>query len=76
METGRWAEAIRDFGALVEEEPNYGHPLHGSAAALLAQARQEQERAALPTPPAGKRPRPTDLPEEIKRRDRPKDLPA
>jgi outer membrane protein assembly factor BamD (BamD/ComL family) len=76
LQARRWAKAIEGFEALVEEEPGYGHPIHGSAAALLAQARQEKERAGKPAPPPGRRPRPADLPEEIKRRDKPKDRPA
>ena len=76
LEARQWAEAIEGFAALVELEPGYRHPVHGSAADLLAQARQEKELAGLPAPPAGRRPKPTDLPEEIKRHDKPKDLPA
>jgi outer membrane protein assembly factor BamD (BamD/ComL family) len=64
LKARRWHEAIEGFEALVEAEPGYGHPAHGSAAALLAKARQEKERAALPTPPAGP-------PEGMERRKKP-----
>jgi hypothetical protein len=53
-----------------------GNPEYKDAAALLAETRQEKERAGLPAPPTGKRPKPTDQPEEVERRDKPTDLPA
>jgi tetratricopeptide (TPR) repeat protein len=76
LEARRWREAIEGFEAIVEMDRGYGDPVHGSAMDLLTRARQEKERAGLPTPPAGRRRKPTGMPEEIKPRDKPKDLPA
>jgi tetratricopeptide (TPR) repeat protein len=71
LEARRWAEAVEGFGALVEGEPGYEHPVHGSAAALLTKAQQEKERAELPMPPTGRRRRPSELPEQAEPRKKP-----
>jgi tetratricopeptide (TPR) repeat protein len=76
LEARRWLEAIEGFEAILGVDRDYGDPLHGSARDLLTRARQEKERAGLPAPPPGGRRRPTSMPEEIKPRDKPKDLPA
>jgi tetratricopeptide (TPR) repeat protein len=75
LEAQRWQEAIEGFEAIVEMDRGYGDPAHGSAADLLNRARQEKKRAGMPGPPDGRR-RPTSMPEEIKPRGKPKDLPA
>jgi outer membrane protein assembly factor BamD (BamD/ComL family) len=78
LKARRWQEAIDGFTALVEAEPDYGHPVYGSASDLLAQARQGKEREELPAPPMGEQRRPaagqrkpSGLPEEIKRHEKP-----
>jgi tetratricopeptide (TPR) repeat protein len=68
LQARRWTKAIESLEALVEAEPGYGHPVRGSAADLLARARQEKERAGMPAPPSGKRRRPPVPPEEAESR--------
>ena len=75
------AEAIRHFETIQELAPDYRQ-----TGALLVRARQElgacltaeeraaQEAATLP-PPAARSAKPSTLPEEIKPRPKPKDLP-
>ena len=70
-EARNWTAAQSALQELLGENPE-----HRDAAALLDRTRQDKERADMPAPPAGKRPRPKGLPEEVKRRDKPKDLPA
>jgi outer membrane protein assembly factor BamD (BamD/ComL family) len=72
LEARRWHDAIEGFGAIVEVDRDYSHALHGSAAALLTKALQEKERAVLPSPPTGRQPKPTELPEETKLRSKAK----
>lgn len=76
LAAGRLAEAIAGFRAVLELDP-----AHGEAASLLAEAQAQLERQAqeeqkeLPSRPAVEVPRPTTLPEQISRQDKPKDLP-
>ena len=77
-----WAEAERLCSQILERQPHYR-----DAETLLATARNSlvaqraaaeravREAAAPPTPPAARPGRPTTLPEEIKPRPKPKDLP-
>jgi outer membrane protein assembly factor BamD (BamD/ComL family) len=68
LQAQRWPEAVESFRAVIALDPHYGDPTRGSAATLLAMAQQQKELAAKP-------PKPTTLPEEIKPRGKPKDLP-
>jgi hypothetical protein len=78
LKARRWQEAIDGFEALAKVEPGYAHPVYGAAADLLAQARQGEEQAELPTPPTVEQRRPTagppqpaGSPEETRRREKP-----
>jgi tetratricopeptide (TPR) repeat protein len=75
LQVQRWREAIEGFRAVVAIDPDYGDPTQGSAATLLARARQEKDLAELPPSPAARPRKPTTLPEEIRPRGKPKDLP-
>lgn len=73
MRAERWAEAVRLLREIVSQAPDYAMPPHGRAAALLAQALQQKERAELPPPP--RRTRPTPPAEAPRPRGKPKELP-
>jgi outer membrane protein assembly factor BamD (BamD/ComL family) len=75
LQAQRWTEAIAGFRAVLAIDPHYGDPTHGSAALLLARAQQQSELAKSPPPPAGRPPRPTTLPEDIKPSGKPRKLP-
>ena len=68
----RWQEAIEGFRPVLEVDPTYK-----DTAALLAEAKHQKEIASLPKPPEEKKmpPKPVGLPEEIKPRGKPRDLP-
>jgi len=72
LQAERWQEAIEGFRAVLEVAPTYK-----DATALLAEAKHKKELASLPKPPEEKKkpPKPVGLPEEIKARGKPKDLP-
>jgi outer membrane protein assembly factor BamD (BamD/ComL family) len=77
-----WTEAERLCSQLLELQPHYrdAETLLAKARNRLASQRAAEERAAretaaLPPPPAARSGKPTTLPEEIKPRPRPKDLP-
>ncbi len=77
-----WAEAERLFGQLLALQPHYrdAETLLVAARDRLAAQRATHERAAretaaLPPPPTVRPGKPTTLPEEIKPRPKPKDLP-
>jgi outer membrane protein assembly factor BamD (BamD/ComL family) len=65
LQAQHWQEAIEVFRVIVELDPEYGEPAHGSAASLLARSRQERERSELSPPPAPRSRRPVTFPEEI-----------
>jgi tetratricopeptide (TPR) repeat protein len=75
LQDQRWQEAIEAFKTVVEIDPDYGDTAHGRAANLLTEAQQQKELAELPPPPVAKTRRPPTLPEEIKSRGKPRDLP-
>jgi outer membrane protein assembly factor BamD (BamD/ComL family) len=77
-----WAEAERLCGQILEIQPHYrdvdallARAQNGLAAQRAAVERVAREAAALPAPPAARPGRPATLPEEIKPRPKPKDLP-
>ena len=77
-----WAEAERLCSQILERQPHYrdvetllAKAQHSLAAQRAAEERAARETAALPTPPAGRPGKPTTLPEEIKARPKPKNLP-
>lgn len=56
LEAMRWKEAIQALQTILQLEPNYRDPVHGTAADFLRQARQKKEQMELPPPPATGRP--------------------
>lgn len=74
MRAERWAEAVRLLREIIALAPDYAAPPHGRAAALLAEALQQKERAELPPPPA-RRGRPKLPAEEPRPRSKPTDIP-
>jgi outer membrane protein assembly factor BamD (BamD/ComL family) len=88
MEAQDWAEAERLLREIQKVERDYRDV--ESRLAQVTSEREREERlpvldieteevhlqTASPSPPAGRRRRPTSLPEEIKPRSKPKDLPA
>jgi hypothetical protein len=74
MEAQDWPEAERLLREIQEVDWDYRDV--EARLAHVTSEREMEERAGLPSPPAGRRRRPTSLPEKIKPRDKPKDLPA
>ena len=77
-----WAEAERLCRQLLDLEPHYrdaetllAKAHNRLAAQRAADERAAREAAALPPPPAARPGKPTTLPEEIKPRPKPRDLP-
>ena len=77
-----WAEAERLCSQLLDLEPHYrdaetllAKAHNRLAAQRAADERAAREAAALPPPPAARPGKPTTLPEEIKPRPKPRDLP-
>ena len=77
-----WAEAERLCSQLLDLEPHYrdaetllAKARNRLAAQRAADERAAREAAALPPPPAARPGKPTTLPEEIKPRPKPRDLP-
>jgi tetratricopeptide (TPR) repeat protein len=75
LEAQHWPQVIKTLEEIIKSDPGYSDPIHGSAAALLAKARQEKERSELPSPPIKKSSVPSTLPDQKKPPGKPKDLP-
>ncbi len=82
LRQGNWAEAEQVCGRLLAREPHYrdaetlfARARNHLAAQRTAEEQAAREAAALPPPPAARPGKPATLPEEIRPRPKPKDLP-